>query len=217
MPVMTGSAAARTVGLVVGLVLAGCGGGQRAAPGPTTATTTTTTTTTSTTVPPATIEAVTADDLPSSWRPGCPVGPEDLRRITVPFVGFDGTEHTGVLVVAADWAEPLIGVFRQLHDAGYPIERMEPVDAYGGSDDASMAVDNTSAFNCRPVTGGTGWSRHAYGTAIDLNPRENPYLLGDQVLPPEGRAFVDRPPAPGVILDGDPRGGRSSTARRRRA
>jgi hypothetical protein len=121
----------------------------------------------------------------------------------VPYVGFDGGEHTGALVVAADWAERLVGVFGQLHDTGYPIERMEPVDAYGGSDDASMAVNNTSAFNCRPVTGGTGWSRHAYGTAIDINPRQNPYLLGDQVLPPEGRDFVDRVAGPGVILAGD--------------
>jgi hypothetical protein len=121
----------------------------------------------------------------------------------VPFVGFDGAERTGVLVVAAEWAEPLVAVFEHLHAAGFPIERMEPVDLYDGSDDASMAVNNTSAFNCRPVTNGTSWSRHSYGTAIDLNPRQNPYLLGDQVLPPEGRDHLDRTPAPGRILDGD--------------
>lgn len=149
------------------------------------------------------IEPVTAADLHASWRPGCPVAPEDLRRITVTHLGFDGVDHTGVLVVHADWAESLVDVFDQLHAAGFPIERMEPVDAFGGSDDASMAVNNTSAFNCRPVTNGTSWSRHSHGTAIDINPRQNPYVLGDQVLPPEGRDHLDRTPAQGRILDGD--------------
>jgi len=33
---------------------------------------------------------------------------------------------------------------------------------------------------------------HAYGEAIDVNPVENPYLEGGRVLPPAGRAYVDR-------------------------
>jgi hypothetical protein len=132
------------------------------------------------------------------------VGPEDLRAVTVTHLGFDGAEHTGVLVVHERWAESVLGVFDQLRAIGYPIERIEPVDVHGGSDDASMAVNNTSAFNCRPVTGGTGWSRHAYGTAIDLNPRQNPYVTSSgTVLPPEGAAYVDRSPQPGVIRRGD--------------
>jgi hypothetical protein len=150
------------------------------------------------------IAAVVEADLPSSWRAGCPVGPEDLRAVTVTHLGFDGAEHTGVLVVHERWATEVLGVFDQLRAIGYPIERIEPVDAYGGSDDASMAVNNTSAFNCRPVTGGSGWSRHAYGTAIDLNPRQNPYVTsGGTVLPPEGATYLDRPAQPGVIHEGD--------------
>jgi hypothetical protein len=71
---------------------------------------------------------------------------------------------------------------------------MRPVDAYRGSDDASMAADNTSAFNCRAAVapGPKRWSVHAYGRAIDVNPVENPYLEGGRVLPPAGRAFADR-------------------------
>jgi hypothetical protein len=150
------------------------------------------------------IAPVSAADLPSSWRPGCPVGPEDLRAVTVTHLGFDGLEHAGVLVVHEDHAAGVLGVFDQLLAFGFPVERIEPVDAHGGSDDASMAVNNTSAFNCRPVTGGTGWSRHAYGTAIDLNPRQNPYVTGDgTVLPPEGASYLDRSPQPGVIRRGD--------------
>lgn len=82
---------------------------------------------------------------------------------------------------------------------------MVTVEAFGADDDASMAADNTSAFNCRPITGGGGWSLHSYGVAIDINPRENPYVSGSLVLPPEGAAYLDRSAAvPGLIRAGDP-------------
>lgn len=35
---------------------------------------------------------------------------------------------------------------------------------------------------------------HAYGQAIDINPRENPYVSGGFVSPPEGRPHADRTP-----------------------
>ena len=39
-----------------------------------------------------------------------------------------------------------------------------------------MADGNTSAFNCRRVTGNpTKLSQHSYGNAIDINTRQNPY------------------------------------------
>ena len=132
----------------------------------------------------------------SSWRPGCPVPLSDLRYLTVTYRGFDGADHTGELVVAASVAADVVDIFGRLYDAGYPIASLRLVDDFGGSDDDSMAADNSSAFNCRPVTGGGGFSEHSYGTAIDLNPVENPYLSGSVVLPPAGRPFADRPAAP---------------------
>jgi D-alanyl-D-alanine carboxypeptidase-like protein len=122
--------------------------------------------------------------LGRSWHAGCPVPPSGLRRVTVRYVGFDGAEHTGELVVAATVAPEVAAIFADLLRQRFPVRQIRPVDAYGASDDASMAADNTSAFNCRPVTGGTAWSPHAYGTAIDLNPRENPYVRGTTTLPP---------------------------------
>lgn len=35
--------------------------------------------------------------------------------------------------------------------------------------------DQTGAFNCRRITGGTGYSLHAFGIAADVNWRTNPY------------------------------------------
>lgn len=135
---------------------------------------------------------MTAADLPHSWRPGCPVGPSSLRLVTLRYRDFDGARRTGQVVVNARVVDDVVAVFRTLYDAGFPIRSLRPVDAYGGDDDRSMAADNTSGFNCRAAVGGSGWSQHAYGLAIDVNPRENPYLYGGKVLPPEGAAYTDR-------------------------
>ncbi|QXC62170.1 M15 family metallopeptidase [Aquihabitans sp. G128] len=151
------------------------------------------------------IATVTAEDLGSSWRAGCPVGPSGLRRVWVAYWGYDGERHTGDLVVARAEAADVAKVFGRLYAERFPIRRIHPVTAYGSSDDDSMAANNTSAFNCRKVTGGSGWSEHAYGTAIDLNPVQNPYVTpGGTVLPPSGRPWKDRSVrAPGMVHAGD--------------
>ena len=67
-----------------------------------------------------------------------------------------------------------------------------------------MSANNTSAFNCRAVTGGSSWSEHSFGTAIDVNPLVNPYVSGGTVLPPEAAPYADRTAdAPGMIHVGD--------------
>ena len=140
----------------------------------------------------AAVEPVRWEDLRHSYRAGCPVPPPQLRSVRVSHWGFDGRPHVGRVVVAKRVAPGLVTVFRMLWQARFPIRRLRPVSAYHGSDDASMAADNTSAFNCRVVAGTSRWSLHAYGEAIDVNPVENPYLRGSTVSPPAGRAYVDR-------------------------
>ena len=143
--------------------------------------------------------------MASSWHPGCPVPIEDLRLLTLDFWGFDGKVYSGEMVVNHDVAKDVISVFRDLFGARFPIRRMRLADEYGGDDDRSMAANNTSAFNCRPVTGGSAWSEHSYGRAIDINPIQNPYVTGGgTVLPPAGAAYVDRSlQAKGMIHPGD--------------
>jgi hypothetical protein len=135
---------------------------------------------------------ITAADLGASYRAGCPVGPDRLRRVQLTYWGFDGRPHPGTLIVNADAVDAITGAFRRLYDARFPIRRMVPVDVYGGNDRASMAADNTSAFNCRFVAGTSRWSAHAYGNAIDVNTIENPYVQGSYVSPPAGSAYMDR-------------------------
>jgi hypothetical protein len=148
---------------------------------------------------------VTATGLGRSWHPGCPVGPRDLRRLTVSYVGFDGRAHTGTLVVNRRVTGAVGRVFARLYAAGFPIRRMEPVARYGGSDERAMAADDTSAFNCRYAVapGPKRWSVHAYGEAVDVNTVENPYLVGGRVRPPAGRRYLDRARSrPGMAVAG---------------
>jgi hypothetical protein len=142
----------------------------------------------------ATVSPPRWSELRHSYRIGCPVPPEQLRTIRLGYWGFDGRPQVGSLVVNRRVTADVIAVFRRLYVARFPIRRMVPVSVYRGSDDASMAADNTSAFNCRRAVGSaTGaWSMHAYGLAIDVNPIENPYVVGVRVLPPAGRRYLDR-------------------------
>lgn len=152
----------------------------------------------------ADISTVTAEDLYASWRPGCPVPVEALRAIDVTHFGNDGSVRMGRLIVAADLAPGMVDILRDLYAARFPIQRMEPIDVFGGDDNRSIEANNTSAFNCRAVTGGSGWSEHAYGRAIDVNPFVNPYVKGGTVLPPEAAPYTDRSrDDPGMIHAGD--------------
>jgi hypothetical protein len=150
-------------------------------------------------------ERVTAADLPYSWHPGCPVGPSQLRRVRLAYIGFDSKRHLGALVVNVRVVPQVVVVFRTLYRARFPIRRMQTIDVYHGSDDRSAAADNTSAFNCRAAvtSGAKSWSMHAYGEAIDVNDVENPYIVGSRVIPPAGKAYLDRANVrPGMAVEG---------------
>ncbi len=110
----------------------------------------------------------------------------------------------GRIVVHRDVATDVVAVLRRLYAARFPIRRMVPVDAYGGSDFRSIEADNTSAFNCRYVDGTARWSEHAYGRAIDLNPIENPYVTSSGTTShPASRPYLRRAPyRPGMAVEG---------------
>jgi len=132
------------------------------------------------------------------WHKGCPVGLGDLRLLTVSHVGFDGRMHHGQLVVNRRAARPLAGAFRTMYRNNFPIRHMRLRDFYGPA--RERPDDVTASFECRqavpsPCTGGTGtgtWSNHAYGLAVDINPRENPYVGCGQSRDPTARSYRDR-------------------------
>ena len=136
-----------------------------------------------------------------SWRadPRCPPF-ESLRLVTVSHCDFAGQERVGQLVLAREVAQEIASIFARLFQLAFPIARIEPVDVFGADDEASMAANNTSAFNFRNVAGTVTLSRHAFGLALDLNPVQNPMIVGSRIYPPAGAAFVDRTATlPGMI------------------
>lgn len=146
-------------------------------------------------------ESIATEMQQHTWRKGCPVGMEQLAYLQLSYWGFDDKTHTGVLIVNKDLADEVVSIFKVLYQQKYPIQRMELMDGYNGDDNASMAANNTSAFNCREVTDRPGeYSQHSYGRAIDINPLINPYVNGKKILPAEGIPYVDRTKhAPGKI------------------
>jgi hypothetical protein len=147
--------------------------------------------------PPAftgTVSTLTAAGLPSSWRPGCPVGPDGLKLLHLSYWGFDAQPHAGSMVVAAGVAADVMRVFATLYGERFPIRQMVPVDGYGGNDNAAAAADDTSGFNCRYAVapGPPQWSAHAFGQAIDVNDVENPYVDGTTIIPPAGVHYLNR-------------------------
>jgi hypothetical protein len=151
------------------------------------------------------VEPVPPDVLArSTWRPGCPVRADELAWVRLTFWGFDQARHTGELLVAASVADDLVGVFRTLYEARYPIEEMritrrDELDAPPTGDG-----NTTGAFACRPTVGATSYSQHAYGLAIDVNSFQNPYVKDDLVLPELSSAYLDRGDVrEGMIEPGD--------------
>ncbi|MDP1876051.1 MAG: M15 family metallopeptidase, partial [Actinomycetota bacterium] len=140
-----------------------------------------------------------------TWRPGCPAGRSDLRRIDLNYRTFDGAVERGQLVAHKDSADDLVEIFSALFEAGFPIERMQPVERFGGDVNRSLAANNTSAFNCRKpgqINAPVQDSPHANGRAIDINPVQNPWRDPRCTCWQPGLEFARSKDGPGVIREG---------------
>jgi D-alanyl-D-alanine carboxypeptidase len=137
-----------------------------------------------------------------SWHddPRCPPF-SALALLRIAHLDFEGRPARGQLIVATELVPVTRALFARLWDLGFPIRSMRLIDELGASDDASMAEDNCSAFNFRTIAGTQLLSQHALGRAIDINPRENPWLVGGGVQPAAGAEFLDRRQLrPGMIV-----------------
>lgn len=133
-----------------------------------------------------------------SYAKGCTLNRDELRYLRVLHYDGEGKVLVGELICNKEIAQDLLEIFEELYKAKYPIEKMRLIDEYGAKsatsgadDDASMADNNTSCFNFRKVAGTKSLSKHAYGRAIDINPRYNPYIHsrnGRQVVEPANGA-----------------------------
>jgi hypothetical protein len=141
----------------------------------------------------------------SSWKPACPVKPDQLRYLTMSFRGFDARAHTGEMLINADVAQTVVGVFKKLFTAGFPIEEMQI------SPEAELNLpptgdrNNTEGFVCHAKRGQKQWPARAYGLAVDLNSFNNPYVSGDLVVPELASSYLNRDwVRSGMVVDGGP-------------
>lgn len=141
-----------------------------------------------------------------------PVPCDRLTQVSFRYVDFQGHVRKDGRVVVLDVVAPQVkSLFAALLARGFPLHKAQPLEHYAADDEASMQDNNTSAFNGRALTGGTAWSKHAYGVAIDLNPVQNPYIVGQStgttiVLPPAAVAYYPdrhaiRPGMAEAVLD----------------
>lgn len=116
------------------------------------------------------------------------------------YLDFNGQVRVGQLVAHRDLEGEIRAIFADILQVRFPIFQMVPVVAYDWSDDISMQENNCSAFNYRLKVGKNTLSAHSLGRAIDINPRQNPYVRGDLVLPPSA---IYNKGTLGTILEGE--------------
>ena len=148
-----------------------------------------------------------------SYRDNPHITLEELRYIKVLHYNFNHQIQVGEIIVNRSIANEIQSIFKQLFQAEYEIESMYLVDNYwtgdsNSTDIASMSANNTSAFHYREITSGGSLSNHAYGMAIDINPKINPYIHtanGSTIcLPANGSIYSEREQNnPHFIKEGD--------------
>lgn len=131
-----------------------------------------------------------------SFKADCTIPREDLRYLHLLHKTLDGATAEGELVCNAKIADVLLGIFKDLYVAGYPIEKIRLIDEYDADDEKSMSDNNSSCFNFRFISHTTTVSKHGAGLAVDINPRYNPYyklVKGKPNIEPfNGAAYLDR-------------------------
>jgi hypothetical protein len=127
------------------------------------------------------------------WSAACPVKIENLRLLEIQYHNYDSQTLVGQMIVHEDISKKALGIFQELFERKFPIYKISLIDEYNGSDELSMEANNSSCFNYRTILGTDKLSIHSYGRAIDINPRENPYIThSGKVLPSHSHPFLDR-------------------------
>ncbi len=122
---------------------------------------------------------IDAQDTPEQALRGstAPAQIRDRQRLLeVHYHGMDGKRHRGQIVADCTLVDELRAIFHEIDSAAFPLQSVIPIVHFNWDDDASIAKNNTSAFNYRCVSGTKRLSKHASGMAIDVNPYLNPWV-----------------------------------------
>ena len=85
-----------------------------------------------------------------------------------------------------------LSIFGELYQIRFPIHQMETIENFQGDDEKSMKANNSSCFNFRKIAGTDKLSIHSYGLAIDINPKQNPYVTNGIIYPEDGASYLNR-------------------------
>ena len=121
-------------------------------------------------------EALRGSSIPSSVK-------NKLDLVSVKYYGFDGKLHQGQIIVNKEIANDIVEIFKVIEKTKFPVEKVVPIVEYNWSDEKSMNDNNTSSFNYRFISGSRILSMHANGLAIDINPKQNPYVKNGTSIP----------------------------------
>ena len=130
--------------------------------------------------------------------PEAPVQIDRLRLVEVDYIDFDGNVNSGQIIVLDAVAASVKSIFMELYLLKFPLQQVSLITSFDGNDDRSMEANNTSSHNYRKVAGTSRLSLHSYGTAIDINPVQNPYILFEEgsnkatYLPPSSIQYANR-------------------------
>lgn len=117
-----------------------------------------------------------------------------LRLFDVQYYSSDGKLHQGQLLVHKDVEKDVKEIFELIEKKKFIVEKVIPIVKYDWKDRASMRDNNSSAFCYRYIAGTKRMSNHAYGRAVDINPRWNPYTRRNGTVSPKNGKYDKKRP-----------------------
>jgi hypothetical protein len=98
-----------------------------------------------------------------------------LKLINVRYYSTDKKIHQGQVLTNSKIADKIVTLFNYILYTKFPVAHAIPIVKYNWNDELSMQANNTYSFCYR----NEGFSKHALGMAIDINPYFNPLRWKD--------------------------------------
>ncbi len=115
---------------------------------------------------------------------------ERQEIVRVRYLSADQKIHEGQIIVDRDLAQDVGDLFAFLLAHKFTVHSVIPIAKYGGQDEESMLANNSSGFNYRYIKDTDRLSLHAFGFAIDINPRQNPVQKDGITIQPNDPSIV---------------------------
>ena len=95
---------------------------------------------------------------------------DQLELINVRYYSTDNKIHSGQILTNKNISVKVTEIFLFILKVHFPVAKVIPIVKYNWDDNLSMQDNNSYSFCYR----NTGYSKHAYGMAMDINPYFNP-------------------------------------------